>query len=117
MDKGTMLMKKTIAPTTLTTSSRVYSKFSCKYYVYGLFKPNGVLFYVGKGKGSRINDHFKPSNLKVKSPKASIIKKYGDSIIREIFEYFDYVLSGLVKVNQHYTQDLKTMAKHKLKKR
>lgn len=44
------------------------------YYVYGLFKPCGTPFYIGKGSGTRINDHFKPSNLKVNNPKTGIIK-------------------------------------------
>jgi len=31
-----------------------------KYYVYILIDPrNGEIFYVGKGKGNRINDHIK----------------------------------------------------------
>lgn len=61
-----------------------------RYYVYALFKPQDAHpFYVGKGKGSRINDHFKKSNLKVNNPKTGIIKKYGGSIRREILCYFD----------------------------
>ena len=36
-----------------------------KFYVYALFKPQDFNpFYVGKGVGERVNDHFKPSNLK-----------------------------------------------------
>lgn len=66
-----------------------------KPYVYILFKPNGLPFYVGKGNGSRINDHFKPSNLKVNSPKTGIIKKYKDVIRREIVAYFDTDESAL----------------------
>lgn len=66
-----------------------------KPYVYVLFKPNGLPFYVGKGNGSRINDHFKPSNLKVNSPKTGIIKKYKDVIRREIVAYFDTDESAL----------------------
>lgn len=38
-----------------------------KFYVYALFKPSeDNPFYVGKGIGERVNDHFKPSNLKKK---------------------------------------------------
>ena len=59
-----------------------------KYYVYCLFKPNGVPFYVGKGSGTRINDHFKPSNLKAKSIKNNIILKYNIRVKREILAYF-----------------------------
>lgn len=60
-----------------------------RYYVYGLFKPNGVPFYIGKGKNSRINDHFNESNLKVNSPKVGLIKKYRNSVKREVLCYFD----------------------------
>lgn len=61
-----------------------------KYYVYALFKPNDVNpFYVGKGIRERINDHFKECNLKGNSPKKAVIKKYGNSIRREILCYFD----------------------------
>lgn len=59
-----------------------------KYYVYVLCKPNGTVFYVGKGKGDRINDHFQKSKLRHNSRKISTIKKYGDSIKREILCYF-----------------------------
>ncbi len=61
-----------------------------KFYVYALFKPSeDNPFYVGKGIGERVNDHFKPSNLKRNTPKTGIIKKYGNQIRREILCYFD----------------------------
>lgn len=60
-----------------------------RYYVYGLFKPNGVPFYIGKGKNSRINDHFNECNLRVNSPKVGLIKKYRNSVKREVLCYFD----------------------------
>ena len=48
-----------------------------KFYVYALFKPSeDNPFYVGKGIGERVNDHFKPSNLKKNTPKTGIIKKH-----------------------------------------
>lgn len=61
-----------------------------KFYVYALFKKNSYLpFYVGKGKGMRINGHFKESALKVNNRKVQTIKKHKDTIRREILCYFD----------------------------
>lgn len=61
-----------------------------KYYVYGLFTPNGVPFYIGKGKDRRINEHFRNYRLKEDNYKNRVIKKYGVSAIkREILCYFD----------------------------
>ena len=45
-----------------------------KWYVYLLSDPNtGEIFYVGKGKGNRVFDHFK--NLNDKDPKTQKIKE------------------------------------------
>lgn len=61
-----------------------------KYYVYALCRPCGEVFYVGKGKGKRINHHFQDYHLKKSnSSKNHIIRKYGNSIKREILCYFD----------------------------
>lgn len=73
----TQILKRTVVP------------IVDKFYVYALFKPNDFNpFYVGKGKGTRINNHFKPSALSVNTRKTGVIKKYGDSIRREILCYF-----------------------------
>lgn len=64
--------------------------FKDKYYVYALCKPNGDVFYIGKGKGKRINHHFNDWHLnKSNSKKNQTIRKYGNSIKREILCYFD----------------------------
>lgn len=59
------------------------------YYVYGLARPDGSWFYIGKGRRGRILKHFQPPQLKLSSHKNNVIRKYGkDAIIKEIFSYF-----------------------------
>jgi len=49
------------------------------YYVYALFRPNGHVCYIGKGRGKRMNQHFRPSSLKTMANRhlANIILKAG----------------------------------------
>lgn len=62
-----------------------------KYYVYALFKVGYVdPFYIGKGINNRINQHFMPSSLnRETNRKSKTIRKYSESIRREILCYFD----------------------------
>lgn len=62
-----------------------------RYYVYALFKREDVNpFYVGKGINNRINHHFMESSLKRETNrKSKTIRKYFESIRREILCYFD----------------------------
>src|SRR5260221_10494808 len=46
-----------------------------KYYVYTLSKPDGTIFYVGKGRGNRILQHENEARRGVKSTKCDIIRE------------------------------------------
>jgi hypothetical protein len=64
--------------------------FKNKYYVYGLFKPCGTPFYIGKGINRRIDEHFRQCRLKEDNYKNRVIHKIGvSSVKREVLAYFD----------------------------
>lgn len=70
--------------------NNVVPTFRDKYYVYALCKPDGGVFYIGKGIDRRVNHHFEKHHLDRSNNKKNMtIRKYGNSIKREILCYFD----------------------------
>lgn len=58
-----------------------------KYYVYTLARPDGNIFYVGKGTGKRIAEHERQARRGVNSHKCYIIRKIwenGGKVVRAI---------------------------------
>jgi hypothetical protein len=65
---------------------------SGKYYVYVLMRPNGSVFYVGKGTRGRIDDHEREARQGAQSHKCSVIRKIwmeGGQIIKQKVAFFD----------------------------
>lgn len=63
------------------------------FYVYALFDENNVIYYIGKGKGYRINNHVKPSNISSQSYKNNKTKQCLSKIgfvRREILSYHEH---------------------------
>jgi hypothetical protein len=67
-----------------------------KPYVYKLSYSNGVVFYIGKGKNGRINEHERearrPDTKQYNMYKSRVIRKMwknGEEVLKEIIAYFD----------------------------
>jgi hypothetical protein len=62
------------------------------FYVYTLSSPDGAVFYVGKGKGRRIDAHERQARLGVDSPKCAAIRKIwasGGRVLKEKVAFFN----------------------------
>lgn len=74
----------------MTDLGMVYPENNSDYYVYALYSTNGFPFYIGKGRGRRINDHFRKSSLSHNSHKNNkiclIVQSHG-FVRREILSY------------------------------
>jgi hypothetical protein len=63
-----------------------------KFYTYLLMRPDGTVFYVGKGKGYRIDDHERDARNGIESHKCRVIRKIweqGGQVIKERVAFFD----------------------------
>lgn len=70
---------------------RLLSKNKGKPYVYGLFRPSGEIFYVGKGTNRRLfvhgsaSDRYNPHKINI----IAKIRESGQDISRKIFKFFE----------------------------
>lgn len=60
-------------------------KHRWNHYVYGLCLDIGLVFYIGKGTGSRLLDHAKDAKKGDPSQKAQVIRAIGDRLRYTIF--------------------------------
>ena len=63
-----------------------------RFYVYTLARPDGTVFYVGKGTGYRIDDHERDARRGEQSHKCRVIRKIwseGGTIQKEKVAFFD----------------------------
>lgn len=71
----------------------MHEEMQLKYYVYTLARPDGRVFYVGKGSGDRINAHEKEARKGIQTYKCNIIRKVwsegGEIIKRVVFRTND----------------------------
>src|SRR5438876_12264826 len=67
-------------------------KLSGRFYNYFLVYPSGIVFYVGKGTGYRIDDHEREARNGVQSHKCNAIRKVwadGEEIIKQKVAFHD----------------------------
>ncbi len=65
---------------------------SGRFYNYVLMRPDGTVFYVGKGTGNRINDHEKDAHKGVQSYKCNVIRQIwadGGGVLKQKVAFHD----------------------------
>lgn len=63
-----------------------------KYYTYVLIRPDGTVFYVGKGTANRINDHERDARKGIQSHKCNTIREIwrnGGKVIKQKVAFFN----------------------------
>lgn len=78
-------------------------RLSGRFYVYLLMRPDGSVFYVGKGTRGRISDHEREARNGVQSHQCNIIRKVwaeGHEIIKQKIAFF---------VNEEDAYELETL--------
>ena len=70
-------------------AKRFIAQSRWRHYVYGLCGPAGDVFYIGKGRDSRMFCHRQDAECGVPGDKAETLRRLGDDIRYTIFAFFD----------------------------
>jgi hypothetical protein len=72
---GNVILPHIAPPASMSSGGFSMSTPTAKYYVYGLSRPNGKVFYVGKGSRNRMYAHAREAKSGHKCHKCNVIRK------------------------------------------